>query len=350
MQKQESSPWASTQFKILILLTCWCLTPGTSEAVTLVGKVTVQSVEIKASLVTLKLENVDGSLVDQKVAGLDGRFEFDGLTKSQFRLRVDAPGFQPQEQEIDLTGTRDNVYIEIYLRPLAKVATPSSELSALTDESSPKKARQEYEKGSRALQEVKIDEAVIHFKKAVADYPCYARAQTDLARALVMQNKAPDLEIPEAEKALKKSISCDGGFLEAYTRLSILLNGTKQYTESEKVLEEGLRRAPSSWSLYYQLGATHSALGEFEKAEADYLKVRSFNPAPPTELHVRLADLYHRMKAYDKAYSEMQAYLRDDPNGRYAARTQAVMREMETSGVIHPVQSQPSTPPRRFIK
>ena len=340
MQRHVSSPWASIQIKIIILLSCWCLSARTALAVTLTGKVTTPSGELNDTLVNLKLENVDGSLVGQETVDPNGRFEFDGLTRSQFRLRADAPGFQPFEQDVDLTGPRDNVYVDLVLMPLTQCAHPASELSSLTDESAPKKARHEYEKGNRAFQEQKLDEAELHFKKAVTEYPCYARAQTDLARVWVLQS-----HLPEAEAALKKSISCDGGYLQAYTRLAMVLNGTKRYPESEKVLEDGLRRAPSSWNFYYQLGATHSGMGKLEEAEADYLKVRSFNPVPPTELHVRLADLYHRMRAYDKAYGEMQAYLKDDPNGRFAARTRAVMHEMEFSGVIHSVQNQPHPPP-----
>lgn len=331
MRSRKSSLWAPTQFRILIFLSCCCLFPANVAAVTLVGKVRLQSGEYNGPFVTLKLEDADGSLVDQKTTGgSDDRFEFDGLTRSQFRLRVDAPGFQPHTEDVDLTGIRDTVFIDIILFPLVRVAQSTADLPALTDESAPKKARQEYEKGSRAFQKQKPEVALLHFEKAVTDYPCYARAQTDLARALVLQNK-----IPEAVTALRKSIACDGGFLEAYVRLAIILNGTNRYSESEKVLDEGLRLAPSSWNLYYQLGVTHSGLGEFDKAEADYLRVRSLNPSAPSELHVRLADLYHRMKAYDKAFAEMQAYLRDDPNGRFAARTRAVMQDMESSGQIH---------------
>ncbi|HEV2232189.1 MAG TPA: tetratricopeptide repeat protein [Terriglobia bacterium] len=340
MQSLKSRLWAPTQFGILNFSICWCLFTANAAAVTLVGKVRVLSGEYNGPLATLKLEDAGGSLVDQKTTGgSDDRFEFDGLTNSQFRLRVDAPGFQPQTKDVDLTGPRETVFIDIILFPLAKVVQPTADLPALTDESAPKKARHEYEKGGRALQKQKLAEAMLHYEKAVADYPCYARAQTDLARALVLQNK-----IPEAVTALRKSIACDGGFLEAYVRLAIILNGTNRYSESEKVLDEGLRLAPSSWNLYYQLGVTHSGLGEFDKAEADYLRVRSLNPSAPSELHVRLADLYHRMKAYDKAFAEMQAYLRDDPNGRFAARTRAVMQEMESSKLIRAARTSPAQP------
>lgn len=337
MQRQESSPRASTQLRILIVLSCWCLSAGKAGAATLVGKITAQSSGANGPLITLKLENKEGSLVDERtIAGSDGRFEFDDLTSSQFRLRAEAPGFQPLATEVDLTGVQVRVYLDLVLTPVTKVVPRATDLPALTDVSAPKKARREFEKGRRAIQNQKLGEAILHLEKAVAEYPCYARAQTDLARALASQ-----MNFSGAESALKKSISCDGSFLEAYTGLATLLNGTKRYPESEKVLEEGLRRAPSSWNLYYQLGAAHSGLGEYDNAEADYLKVRSLNPAAPSELHVRLADLYQRMKAYDKAYAEMQAYLQDDPAGRFAARTRVVMQEMESSGLIHGTQTPP---------
>jgi len=340
MQRRKPNPWASAQFRIQIFLGCWCLCTVNLAAVTLVGKVRAQSGEYNGPLVTLKLEDADGSLIDRRTTGgSDDRFEFDGLTRSQFRLQVDAPGFQPQTKEVDLTGPRNTVFIDVVLLPLAKATQPASDLPALTDESAPKKARHEYEKGGRALQKQKPGEAILYYQKAVAEYPCYARAQTDLARALVLQNK-----ISEAETALRKSIACDGGFLDAYIKLAIILNGTNRYSESKKVLDEGLRLAPSSWNLYYQLGVTHSGLGEFDKAEADYLKVRSLNLAAPSELHVRLADLYHRMKAYNKAYAEMQAYLLDDPNGRLAARTRAVMQEMESTGLVRAARTPPAQP------
>src|SRR5579859_1957253 len=138
MQGRKSSLWASAQFRILIFLSCCSLFTANLAAVTLVGKVSVRSGEYNGPLFTLKLEDADGSLVDQRTTGgSDARFEFDGLTRSQFRLQVDAPGFQPQTKDVDLTGLQDTVFINVVLLPLAKAKHPASDLPALTDESAP---------------------------------------------------------------------------------------------------------------------------------------------------------------------------------------------------------------------
>jgi tetratricopeptide (TPR) repeat protein len=218
-------------------------------------------------------------------------------------------------------------------------AAAAADLPALTDEAAPRKARKEYEKGSRALKERNLNEARVHLEKATEEYPCFARAQTDLGLTLALLNN-----VPTAEAALKKSISCDADYLEAYSRLGMLLESNKRHAESEKILEEGIRRSPNSWDLHYQLAATYSGLEQYGKAEEEYLKVRSLNPAPPAELHVRLADLYYRRKEYGKSYGEMQAYLSEEPNGRFATRTKVVMEEMKSSGKVRSAETQPSKP------
>ena len=302
---------------------------------TLVGKVTTQEGGVIGSGLTLRLETEEGNLIDQQMGSADGRFEFDNLNSGVYRLRAAAPGFEPLNNEVDLTGPRVNVYVGITLVLEIKLDMTGSDLPALTDGAASKKARKEYEKGKQSLKKGSINDAASHFGKAVDEYPCYARAQSELARVLVMENK-----MPAAEAALKKSISCDGGYLVAYLRLGILLNGTRRYEESERTLQEGIRHSPSAWILYYQLGPAHSGMGHLDQAQMDYQKVRELNPTPPSELHVRMADLYHRMGAFDKAYAEMQAYLHEDPNGRFAEKTKAVMRQLESSGAVHLSQSQ----------
>ncbi|HLY59939.1 MAG TPA: tetratricopeptide repeat protein [Terriglobia bacterium] len=308
------------------------------QKVTLVGDVRSESGAIIGPSVTLRLETLDGDLVDQRIGESDARFQFDNLSDVVYRLRVTAPGFQAYEKEVDLTGPRYNVYIQVVLVPLTK-SKAAADLPTLTDEAAPRKARKEYEKGSRALKERNLDDARVHLVKATEEYPCYARAQTDLALAFVLLK-----DVPSAEAALRKSIACNADYLEAYSRLGILLESSKRFAEGENILEEGLRRSPNSWDLHFQLAAVYSGLERYDKAEEEYLKVRQLNPAPPAELRVRLADLYYRMKNYGKSYAEMQAYLSEEPNGRFAARTRVVMQEMTSSGKVHAADIQPSRP------
>lgn len=57
----------------------------------------------------------------------------------------------------------------------------------------------------------------------------------------------------------------------------------------------------------------------------------SLNPAAPSDLHAKLAAAYLQRGNADKAYAEMQTYVRTDPSGRFAAQARSLMHEIESS-------------------
>jgi len=139
---------------------------------------------------------------------------------------------------------------------------------------------------------------------------------------------------PHAEAALKKAIECDPDFVDAYSQLGWLFNGGKRFSESARVLQEGLRHSPSAWQFYYQLGIAHYGLGDYNRAEEEYLKAESLNPEPPAEIHVKLADVYLKKSAFDKAHSEMESYLHAEPGGRFAVKVRELMKQLESAGLV----------------
>ena len=289
--------------------------------------------------VTVRLETAEGSPVAQVPVDSEGRFSFEQLAKKAYRLTALGTGFQPAQQDVNLAYSGDKVFVSLYLQPAASLNRPGR--AALIDSRVSKKARREYEKGKRAFERGDLPEARARFDQAVRAYPCYAPAQTDLATVLGYQH-----ELAATEAAFKKAIECDPGYLEAYIRFAMFLNGSKRFPESEAILNEGLRRAPSAWQFYYQLASAYSGAGDYAKARDDYLKVLALNPAPPAEIHTKLADLYMREDAYGQAYAEMQAYLRADPNGRSAPKVRRIMQEMEASGVLRSGSSKSAPHPQ----
>jgi hypothetical protein len=61
---------------------------------------------------------------------------------------------------------------------------------------------------------------------------------------------------------------------------------------------------------------------------------------------VKLADVYLKTNTRVKAYVQMQEYLHREPNGRFAGKVKEIMRQMESSGVLHPAQAEVSQPPK----
>jgi tetratricopeptide (TPR) repeat protein len=304
------------------------VTGSTERTVGLEGWVRTDSGKAAPQGAIVRVETSEGSVADEQPTNSDGHFELGGLPKRTLRLTVTADGFQPYQQNIDLGHSAGKMIVTINLVPLDKVKQALSSLPSLTDEQAPKQARKEYEKGRRALRETNSKQALEHFQKAVNEYPCYARAQTDLATLLSAQH-----QVSSAEAALRKALECDPGFLDAYAELGQLFYVEKKFPESEAVLQEGVRRSPGTWQFYYQLASAHYGMKQYQKAEGEYLKAESLTSAVPPDIHVKLANVYFKTSAFDKAYAEMQAYLRAEPNGRFASNVRHVMQKMESDGI-----------------
>ena len=265
-----------------------------------------------------------------KQADSDGQFEFEIVPGNTCFLRVSAEGFKTYQQRLDeVIFIQYRSVINVVLTPVGQSKSNEAAPAVLTDQKAPQKARHELDKGVQALLKEKYPEARTHFEKAIAVYPCYARAQTELAIVLI-----PSGDFSQAESSLRKSIQCDSGYQQARLVLGQLLNMQKRFGESEKTLSEAVHFDPSSWELYYQLGIADFGLGKYARAAEEYEEVLSFNPAPPSYYYVRAADAYLAQKTYDKAYAMMQDYLRIDPQGRFAEKMRATTQKMEAEGVL----------------
>jgi tetratricopeptide (TPR) repeat protein len=330
----------------LLIAAVLLILPGSAKAqgtATLEGRVRTDDGRTIPSGVQIRVEKLDGELAAALPPSSDGQFEISGLPKVVMHVIVTAEGFQTYQESIDLGRAASRIMVNIYLTPAGRTKPPAPELTARTDANASKNARKEYERGARAMEKKNLPEAQKYLERAVTEYPCYARAQADLG--LVFSAKK---EPAPAVAALRKAIECDPDYLAPYGLLGEIYNAERKFGEGEKVLLEGLRRSPNTWQFRYHLGSAHQGLGQFETAEGDYQKALSLNSNPPPQIYVKLADLYTKSNAYDKAYAQMQAYLRAEPDGRFAARIKSIMHEMESSGVLRAAQSgaPPSPPPK----
>jgi Tfp pilus assembly protein PilF len=285
----------------------------------------------------IRLETLDGQVAGEAPVDAAGSFQIEGLPRVKYVLTVNAKGFQPYSQQIDFEYTSTADFVEVVLTPISTVVHRPA--PALTDLQAPKEAKKEFEKGQKALDGKNAKKAEQYLESAVKIYPCYARAQTDLGLTLSTLRK-----FEEAEKALKKAIQCDPGFLDSYTVLGQLLNAEKHYQESEAVLEEGLRLSPGAWQFYAELGTANFGQGKYPGAAQQFQKAEQMTPPPPADIHVKLANAYVKMESFDKAYTEMAAYLSADPNGPFAPRIKQIMGQMKAAGVIHPSPQAAGTP------
>jgi len=216
------------------------------------------------------------------------------------------------------------------LTPEGKTETNKGAVTSVAELRVPEQARKAYEKGRRAFKSHNYSKAQHYFEQATNDYPCYARAQADLATLLIAEKK----QASEAESRLRKAIECDASFLDAYVELSQLLNARAQYAKSVDILQQGLAHSPDAWQFHYQMGLARYGLKDYAEAEREFRKVAKLSRNPPPLVYVKLADLYVLESRFNEAYAEMEAYLQAAPNGSFAPRARAIMKQMEAAGVL----------------
>jgi len=306
------------------------LPPGLGRA-DIAGTVHIEGVANRALRASVALETSQGAFVEEQSLSAGGVFHFTGLRRGRYTLTVTAGGYETYAQSIDLTNFFGSYVVNVTLTPRKSSGAPTTNAPSRTDMTAPKRAQKEWEKGAHALQDKKPDEARGHFEDAVSIYPCYARAQTELALTLMRQKDSAHSEAP-----LKKAIECDPDYVEAYLHLGWLLNAELRFAEGRRVLEEGVRRAPGDWRFYYYLAQSDTGLNNFPLAEQEFERTLSFATGVSPDVHETFASLYLKEKAYEKAYAEMQAYLKADPNGRYADKVRTVMHQLESAGLAGP--------------
>jgi tetratricopeptide (TPR) repeat protein len=289
--------------------------------------------------VTIVVETRDGKRSAEIHPDAQGRFEILNLVRQTYVMTVSAEGFYSQELFLDLKDGGDEavtLQIAMHRTPLTKSSSP---LPALTDLRAPKSARKLFEKAVHDLHADRLDEARQKFQRAITEYPCYARARTGLASIEIGAR-----ELDAAVANLREAVRCDPGFPDACALLGKVLNSQKKFGESEEILKQGLRLSPGAWELYDQLATAHYNQGQYAKAQEEWLRVLALDPAPPAEVHAKLAAVYIRGGARDKAYAEMQAYLRAEPTGRFASTFKAMMSHLEPRGTQAANSPQPEQP------
>jgi len=232
-------------------------------------------------------------------------------------VRISQLGYQEVAVDVNLVDTL-RAYINIDLRPdpgstilNSGNETPGKLVSAL-DLSVPANARQEYEKGQRALQENKWDASISHFRKAIKLYEPFPQAYTMAGTAYLEQKN-----FKEAEKALERATTLDAKSSEAYLALGAVFNQTRQYAQAETALLRGLELRPDAPGGHYELARTYWELGRWQEAAPHARKAVSLTPdlASP---HALLGNILLREHNAQGALHEYQEYLRLDPKGSMA--------------------------------
>ena len=168
--------------------------------------------------------------------------------------------------------------------------------------------------------QAKYDDAITQMKQVLALTPDNAQAYMNLGAFYI--DKGDPKEIPEAEKALKRSIELRPSY-GAYANLGSLYDSQRRYSEGAAATEKALQLNDKDYIVWANLAAAYEGLKNEPKLAAaqdrELPLLEAAAQANPRDAYVqcRLALLYASKKLRDKALNRAQSALAlspDDPD------------------------------------
>ena len=137
----------------------------------------------------------------------------------------------------------------------------------------PDYAKAPYNIGIVLARRGEIDGAMEHFRKALAIRPDYAEAHNDLGIALAGRGR-----IDEAMAHYRKALEIDGGYAEAHNNLGIALAGSGRIDEAIAHYRRALAIRPEFAKAHNSLGIALAGSGRTDEAIAHFQKALAIQP------------------------------------------------------------------------
>jgi tetratricopeptide (TPR) repeat protein len=187
-----------------------------------------------------------------------------GFQESQYaacEMRASLPGYRSDSVPLfNIRPLNRNDVGVIFLHSYAN--TPGLTTSATTA-LAPRDARRSFERGSKALQSNKPDEAQKELLKAVELFPRFAEAWHQLG--LVYERREHKTE---ARDAYAKAIAADGNYVNPYERLYQMALSENHWEQALEYSERTLRLNPYDFpGAYYANAVANYNLKKFDAAE-----------------------------------------------------------------------------------
>jgi len=289
---------------------------------------------------TLEISHSGSQALTQAFSAMDGQFVFHGLQEGDYVITAEKNGFDSASVPVSVRRTGvPQVTISLRRASPGGVVGPGSPISAHQLQV-PKKAREDYEKGFRLLEDKNNPAGSIPaFEKAVKEFPSYYEAYTELGIANYHLSK-----VAEAEASLKKAIELsDGKYLQPLYLLADLYNSQGKYQEAEPLARQAIALDDSAWNSFFALARSLVGLKRASEAETSALRARDLAPQNP-QVYLVLANVHVLEQNYPAAVQDFDAYLKLVPNGQSSDAVRRTRDKLQKQVHPPPGANPPSTP------
>jgi tetratricopeptide (TPR) repeat protein len=211
---------------------------------------------------------------------------------------------------------------------LKRVGDNEGSTVSITTVNAPKEAKKAYESGVADLSRKKWEAAQKDFERAVAVYPQYAQAWSDLGEALMQ-----DLKPQEARAACEHALEADPKYLKPYVQLARLALSEGRIEDAGRITTRALALNPVEFpGLYYYdavVALRRKRLDDAEKSARRAIDLDSNHEVPLAEslLGTLLAAKGDRAGAIE----HYRKYLQVSPNATDADTVKRRIAELEAA-------------------
>ena len=286
-----------------------------------------------SKVVKINLETTNSVGGMSTMSDEDGTFRFNGLPPGSYAVVVDAGKQYDAVREpvnIEPSGTAPVVQVNIQLRLRIDASNPSFA-------GVPQNALDFYQKGTAAAQKGNAKSAAEFLSKAVAAYPQFSLALSDLG-IQYLKLMQMDLAAETFETLLKQKPND----AVAHQNLGIALynqgvafvtqqkwdEAQKKLDGAEAHLREAIKLNSPGPTAHYYLGLTLLKFKAYDEAQKEFELVISHGGENLAQAHRYLGGLYQRAHKNKEAADEMEKYLKLDPKAADAETIRGIIKDL----------------------
>jgi tetratricopeptide (TPR) repeat protein len=265
--------------------------------------------------VTLKRGNI---VLEKTTPGEDGRLAFTKLTEGQYEVIIEAPGYHTFYHRANLRFPGND--IDNFSARL--VALDGESGNAAGRELIPPEALKLFDRGLRAGQNGKHDQAVRHYEKAVEIAPDYAQAWNNLGSEYRLLNR-----YEKAELALRRALALEPQSALARLNLGMLHMGRGEVEAARRNLEAAVEATSELAQAHLLLGLIAYQARELEAAATRFRRALELDAVASAEAKLYLGSILAAGGDLDAGAGLLEEFLRDHP-GDLKATARALLEKI----------------------
>jgi len=299
-------------------------TADPSQVGSIKGRVLLESGNSVSQAVQVTLSNMRGTQA-RLYSDNQGQFEIRNLPPGEYTLDVEGDRlvYEVTSERVGiLAGAPTNVTLTLKEKAAKDATRPAGAVASVSEltKDVPPKARKEFERASKSVNEGKTDEAIAHLRRAIQEYPDFLMAHNDLGVQLLAQKK-----LDEAAGEFRRALQIDPKAFNPNLNLGLVLVRQQRYEEAVEILRTAVALESTAPAAHLYLGLALKGTGDLEAAEPEFKSAYSGGGEAYSIALFYLGDLYLKRGDRTHARQAFELYLHQSPNGPYAAQARQLV-------------------------